>query len=188
MADDPNDTGAADASATLDSLNLKTRDLEIGANSFARAMTGAFKQAAVDGKRFEDVLKSLALRLSDLALKLALKPLTQGLAGGIEKLFSGFSTGTGDTKAFASGGVIATPTYFPLGARGLGLAGEAGPEAILPLARGADGRLGVASNTSGAANNVTINIATPDADSFRRSETYVTGLVARAVARGQRGL
>ena len=36
--------------------------------------------------------------------------------------------------------------------------------------------------------NVTINIATPDADSFRRSETYLTGQIARAVARGQRSL
>ena len=35
---------------------------------------------------------------------------------------------------------------------------------------------------------VTIQIATPDVDSFRRSETYLTGQIARAVARGQRGL
>jgi phage-related minor tail protein len=187
MADDTAGS-AEETSTTLDSLNLKTRELEIGANSFARAMTSAFARAAVDGKRFEDVLKSLALRLSDLALKLALKPLTQALSGGFEKLFSGLFSGTGDKQAFASGGVIATPTYFPLGARGLGLAGEAGPEAILPLARGADGRLGVASNANAGGSTVTIHIATPDAESFRRSETYVTGLIARAVSRGQRGL
>lgn len=183
MADD---TETADDNEFLDKLNIKTRDLEIGANSFARAMTSAFARAAADGKRFEDVLKSLALRLSDLALKMAMKPLTQALAGGFEKLFSGLFSG--EKQAFASGGVIATPTYFPLGARGLGLAGEAGPEAILPLARGADGRLGVASNGNAGGSPVTIHIATPDAESFRRSETYVTGLIARAVARGQRGL
>jgi hypothetical protein len=39
---------------------------------------------------------------------------------------------------------------------------------------------------SGAAANVTVHIATPDADSFRRSEAYITGQIARAVARGQR--
>ena len=70
---------------------------------------------------------------------------------------------------------------------GLGVAGEAGPEAILPLARGRDGQLGVAMSGSGAA-NVTVHIATPDADSFRRSEAYITGQIARAVARGQREL
>ena len=89
-------------------------------------------------------------------------------------------------QPFAKGGVIAAPSFFPLGGSRVGLAGEAGPEAIMPLARGPDGRLGVAA--SGAASNVTINIATPDAESFRRSETYLTGLIARAVARGQRGL
>jgi phage-related minor tail protein len=89
-------------------------------------------------------------------------------------------------KPFASGGVIGAPTYFPLMQGGVGLAGEAGPEAIMPLRRGPDGRLGVAG--AGGGNSITVNIATPDADSFRRSESYVTGQIARAVARGQRGL
>ena len=40
---------------------------------------------------------------------------------------------------------------------------------------------------SSAAANITVHIATPDADSFRRSEAYITGQIARAVARGQRG-
>jgi phage-related minor tail protein len=69
---------------------------------------------------------------------------------------------------------------------GVGLAGEAGPEAIMPLARGPDGRLGVAGHGGGA--SITIQIATPDLDSFRRSETYITGQIARAVSRGQRSL
>jgi phage-related minor tail protein len=70
----------------------------------------------------------------------------------------------------------------------LGLAGEAGPEAIMPLSRTADGRLGVAASGAAGPANVTIHIATPDADSFRRSESYITGQIARAVGRGQRGL
>ncbi|WP_283125260.1 phage tail tape measure protein [Providencia stuartii] len=41
-----------------------------------------------------------------------------------------------------SGQVVSKPTLFPF-ARGAGLMGEAGPEAILPLRRGADGKLGV---------------------------------------------
>jgi len=93
---------------------------------------------------------------------------------------------SGGLTAFAAGGVIATPAYFSLGPGGLGVAGEAGPEAILPLARGRDGRLGVAMSGSSAAASVIVNIAMPDADSFRRSEAYITGQIARAVARGQR--
>jgi phage-related minor tail protein len=196
------DAGSA-LSATSDRVSTSVRGLETSANGFARAMTQAFSGAVTGGKRFDDVLKSLALRLSNMALTAAFKPLTQGLAGGFQNIFSGlFGGGLGattdadkaiaavmaDVRPFAAGGVIGSPTYFPLGSGALGLAGEAGPEAILPLARGADGRLGVASARGGAGANVTINIATPDAASFRRSETYLTGQIARAVARGQRGL
>jgi len=88
--------------------------------------------------------------------------------------------------AHAKGGVIGGPTLFPL-PRGLGLAGEAGPEAIMPLARGPDGRLGVAGG-GGGSTVVHINVTTPDADSFRRSEAQVTAMLARAVGRGRRGL
>lgn len=59
---------------TFNALNLQTRDLERGAQGFARAMTQAFTRAAVDGKKFEDVLKSLALRLSDMSLRMAFIP------------------------------------------------------------------------------------------------------------------
>jgi phage-related minor tail protein len=135
------------------------------------------------------VLKSLYLRLSDIALKMAFKPLETALAAGFSGLMSGgasMAAARGAVKPFASGGIIGTPTYFPLRS-GVGLAGEAGPEAIMPLARGPDGRLGVAAAGGGGA-RITVNIATPDADSFRRSELYVTGQIARAVARGQRGM
>jgi phage-related minor tail protein len=198
MADDTLDSGAAGSGLpdTMDGLALRQRDLEQGANSFSRAMTGAFSRSVVSGRSFDDTLKSLALRLSDLSVKMAFKPLTNSISGGLAQLFSGlFGSATdssgnlaasmGAIKPFAAGGVIGTPTYFPLQSGGLGLAGEAGPEAILPLARGPDGRLGVASATPAPA-HITVQIATPDAESFRRSEAYLTGQIARAVARGQR--
>jgi len=190
------DSSLLDSAETLESLNLKTRDLTSSANGFARAMTTAFSSSITGGKQFDDVLKSLALRISDLAVRLAFKPLEQQLASGISSLFSGLfgniaganvqTHGAGGIKPFASGGVIGTPTYFPLLSGGVGLAGEAGPEAIMPLARGPDGRLGVAGQGGGAI--VNIQIATPDPASFRRSESYITGQIARAVSRGQRGL
>jgi phage-related minor tail protein len=188
---------SADAlAASVDQLSPRINDLEKSANGFARAMTSAFTSSVVGGKQFDDVLKTLTLRISDLALKAALAPITRGISSGISGLLSGlFGTGTVDVaaasgaiKPFAAGGVIGTPTYFPLAAGGLGLAGEAGPEAIVPLARGPDGRLGLASAQAGGAGQVTINIATPDPASFRASEVYLTGQIARAVARGQRGL
>lgn len=187
-----------EASGKSDQLNGKLRELQTGANGFARAMTRAFSSSVTGGKQFEDVLKSLTLRLSDMAVRLAFKPIEQGLAQGFQGLLSGlFGGGTaaapstkgadGMVKPFAAGGVIGAPTYFPLMNGGVGLAGEAGPEAIIPLARGRDGRLGVASS-GGGGSNVTIQIATPDVESFRRSEGYITSQIARAVARGHRNL
>ena len=104
-----------------------------------------------------------------------------GLFGG------GCQASHGRVKPFAAGGVIGAPTYFPLSSGGLGLAGEAGPRRSCRSTRGADGRLGVAAGGAAPA-NITVNIATPDADSFRRSEAYISGQIARAVARGQRVL
>lgn len=195
MAED-NATSDNTDSQLLDELQLKTRDLELGAKSFSSAMTRAFSMSIVGGRQFDDVLKSLGLRLSDIALKIAFRPLERALSSGLESIFSGLfnfsgsgislAAATGAVKPFASGGVIGTPTYFPI-AGGVGLAGEAGPEAIMPLKRGPDGRLGVAAQGGGAP-SITINIATPDAESFRRSESFVTSQIARAVARGQRSL
>ena len=54
----------------------------------------------------------------------------------------------GEITAFANGGVVSSPTVFPY-ARGIGLMGEAGPEAILPLRRGRGGRLGVETSGEG---------------------------------------
>lgn len=48
-----------------------------------------------------------------------------------------------------SGTVVNRPTFFAF-AKGAGVMGEAGPEAILPLRRGADGKLGGVAATSGA--------------------------------------
>ncbi|WP_438277750.1 phage tail tape measure protein [Nitrobacter sp.] len=190
------ETSFDDASSTLDSLNTKTQALTVSAGGFARAMTQAFSSSVIGGKQFDDVLKTLALRVSSLAVTAAFKPLTASLTSGISSLFSGLTgsigaagvqaNALGAIKPFASGGVIGAPSYFPMMDGGVGLAGEAGPEAIMPLARGPDGRLGVSG--SGGGNSITVQIATPDLDSFRRSESYVTGQIARAVARGQRSL
>ena len=59
-------------------------------------------------------------------------------------------------QAFARGGIVNKPTVFPF-ANGIGLMGEAGPEAIMPLRRGRDGNLGVMSS-GGGTTNVVVNV------------------------------
>ena len=66
---------------------------------------------------------------------------------------------------YAKGGtftnsVVSKPTLFKFAAGGTmqtGVMGEAGPEAIMPLSRGPNGKLGVASSGSGTT-NVTVNV------------------------------
>jgi phage-related minor tail protein len=180
---------------TVDKVHESTRALGVSTAAFAKAIGRAFADATAGGKQFDDVLKQLALRMSGMAVTQAFNPIAKMLAGDLGKVFGGSSGGGADSSGnalsgtvipFAAGGVIGAPSYFPLPG-GVGLAGEAGPEAIVPLTRGSDGRLGIAMSGAGQGPNITVQIATPDIDSFRRSEAYLTSQIARAVARGQRG-
>ena len=58
---------------------------------------------------------------------------------------------------FAKGGIVNGPTLFPF-ANGTGLMGEAGPEAIMPLQRGANGKLGVLASGGGGNVSVVVNV------------------------------
>jgi hypothetical protein len=148
-------------------------------------------------------IKSLTTGAMEGSLPLSGGDLFSGLFKGIGSIFGSLFGGGGGTAAapfakggafsrgmvmpFAEGGVVGAPTYFPLG-RGLGVMGERGAEAVMPLARGPDGKLGIRAGEGGRPASITVNISTPDAESFRRSEAQVSAALARAVARGQRGM
>lgn len=168
---------------TLASARAEMTDLSAAARSFGAVMSTALKGAASDGKAFDTVLKTLGLSLVKIGADAAGKMIASSLAG----LTQSTATET-DVTAFAKGGVVGTPSLFAMPG-GLGLMGESGAEAIMPLARGADGRLGVRAETNTAAPvSVVVNVATTDAASFRRSEAYVSSMLARAVDRGRRML
>lgn len=168
-----------DARAALSTLN----DLEARSKAVGRALTGALTSATVGGRGLDDTLRRLGDRLASIALSAGLKPLENLFSGAVGGLLSGIG---GTVTPFAKGGVVREPGYFPL-AGGTGLMGEAGPEAILPLSRGADGSLGVAA-TGGGGPNITFNVTATDAASFRKSEGQIAAMLARSVARGQRNL
>ncbi|KKB80517.1 hypothetical protein VW35_04085 [Devosia soli] len=151
------------------------------ADGVARSVSNAFRGALTEGKSFRSVLRDIAKSFADIALKAAFKPLGTLVGGLVESLFTAANPAV---TPFAKGGVIASPSYFPLG-RGMGLAGEAGPEAIMPLTRGPDGRLGVAGGGGGV--SVTFNVTATDARSFAASEAEVSAMLLRAVRRGSRG-
>lgn len=181
MADDlfPNSFRAelSDVAIELDRIG----DL---ADGVARSLSRAFSGAIVDGKSLKSVLGEVSRAFADIALRAALKPLGSLVSDALEGLFTATNPALPAVTPFAKGGVLASPAYFPM-ARGWGVAGEAGPEAILPLSRGSDGRLGVA---AGAAPSVSVsfNVTASDARSFLASEAEVSAMLLRAVRRGTR--
>ncbi|WP_417417472.1 phage tail tape measure protein [Hoeflea sp.] len=194
MADEPNlnvnvDLDLNGADRALDELTRK-------ADAFGGALSGALKSAAVDGRGLDDVLRQLATRMVSIAVDAGTRPLNQlmsnsiaGLSGSLGRLLPFASGGVpGRMNAFADGGVVGGPSYFPMRGGDVGLMGEAGAEAILPLSRGPDGSLGVASGGAAQPVQITFNVSTPDAQSFSKSEAQVTAMLARAVGRGRRGL
>lgn len=71
---------------------------------------------------------------------------------------NGLAFDYGGIQKFAAGGIVSSPTLFAFANGGrLGLMGEAGPEAIMPLRRGADGKLGVAGGGGGGDVMVVVN-------------------------------
>ncbi len=176
------------ATANLQATKLLLDQINVSAGNVTKTLHLGFGSAAASGRSFNDALSTIAQSLTRMALRAGTKTLAEGLVSGLSGMFSGAFGGAGTVAPFAQGGVVASPTYFASGGA-MGLMGERGAEAIMPLARGADGRLGVVAQGAGARPvAVTVNIAAQDVESFRRSEAQITGALARAVARGQRNL
>lgn len=182
MENDENDFSGALANA--EALSGVMADLESRSQRFGTALTSALRSATTGGKGLEDVLRGLGNRLTDIALAAGLKPLENMLGNALNGAIGGLA---GSVTPFADGGVVRSPGFFPMGGD-MGLMGEAGAEAILPLKRGPDGALGVAASGGGAVPQIVFNVTATDAASFKKSEGQISAMLARSVARGRRGL
>jgi hypothetical protein len=127
---------------------------------------------------FLDMAAQIITKMITMAILNAVLGVLPGAGGGLGTAVSPevgaigqgssiFAAANGATFAngiatFARGGVVGSPTMFKFadgGAMRTGLMGEAGPEAIMPLQRGADGKLGVlASGGGGGDVNVVVNV------------------------------
>ena len=177
------------------SLVETTRDLGNLERGFSKGLRDAFDGLVLEGRSLSDVLGGLADKMINTAYSAAVNPVTDHLGGllseGVNALVAGmmpFADGAsfsqGRVTPFAKGGVVSSPTTFPMRG-GTGLMGEAGPEAIMPLKRGADGSLGVAGGGGGGV-TVNMNISTPDVQGFQRSRGQIATQMARALGRSQR--
>ncbi len=134
------------------------------ADSIANSMGDAL-MSMVDGtKSVKDAFRDMANDIiKELYRIYVVKQITGMISSGIDS-FMGFNASAsangnvfsnGNLVPYADGGIVGSPTTFPMTGGRTGLMGEAGPEAIMPLKRGKNGKLGV--ETSGGSGDITIH-------------------------------
>ncbi|MDP3322641.1 MAG: hypothetical protein Q8S71_03740 [Hydrogenophaga sp.] len=150
--------------AQLKTLDSKTSTNKNIGKELGLTFKSAFEDAVVSGKKFGDVLDSLAQDIEKMLLR---RTVTEPLMGALDGMLDSFDFGSlfnfnangnvyqGAGISQYSGSVVSQPTMF---ASGGNVMGEAGPEGIFPLKRGKDGKLGVSAEGSASSSN-TFNVS-----------------------------
>jgi len=158
-------------------------------NSITQAMETGF-MAMIDGTMsVKDAFKSMAAAIIKeliqvMVVQKAVAGLQMifgggGLFGGASWSANGDVVGSSGIQAYADGGVVGGPTMFQHGG-GLGVMGEAGPEAIMPLKRGANGKLGVQMEGSGGGDTYVTNNYSISANTSEDTKRLVTQTIQQA--------
>ena len=138
---------------------------DLGTNLAGVAVNGvngiadAFTELALTGKAsFADLTRSILADLTKIFMRMAIFEFLNFAFPGLKLKTNAVGNvyAQNGIQKFAMGGVVNKPTIFPF-ANGTGLMGEAGPEAIMPLQRAANGKLGVIAS-GGGSTNVTVNV------------------------------
>lgn len=143
---------------SIESAGRFTKVWDTAAQGIGSALEDALGQAMENGKiDAEGILKGL---ISDITMAIMRAYITQPIVAGLQGLMGAHGLVAGPQGAsmyFASGGVIDRPTPLLAGPRMLAIGGEAGPEAVLPLKRGPDGKLGVGGGNGGGGTTIVVN-------------------------------
>ena len=158
---DPSSRGGFDITpAAEENRKQIERQIEL-AGLLSDSFIGAFRDIASGTETASDAFKKMSIAIVEHILEILIwKPLIEsltnalsptavggsvvgGLLGNLFPAANGAAINNGNVVPFAYGGVVNSPTLFGMSGGRTGLMGEAGPEAILPLKRGAGGKLGV---------------------------------------------
>ena len=183
-----------DLIAANQELALQDERANKAAKEATKAIQSNFEDVLFGAESATEAVENLGRALAKVAFRSAFDGAAGSLFTDLGASFAGLFTGgtaastataggatamggvfQGGVKTFAQGGVLDGPTSFPMKG-GMGLAGEAGPEAIMPLGRDEAGNLGV---RGGVTVNMTVN--TPNADSFRRSKQQITARLREGI-------
>lgn len=158
------------AQIELENVNKSLEDNGIKIDDVSKRISSSLSSGLISALRgggsafeiFSNIAVNALQKVLDKMLEMAvIKPLLNSFGGGFGGLFSlfGFKDGgvfkNGNVIPFAKGGLVNKPTLFPMANGGTGLMGEAGTEAVMPLKRMANGKLGVeASGNNGTVINI----------------------------------
>ena len=137
----------------------KFKELKDAIEGWGQDSTNALVDFATTGKQsFGDMIDSMIKDLMRMVIQQQIMgPMFRGISSLVGGMFTANAHGNaflnGAITPFARGGVVNRPTIFPM-ARGMGLMGEAGAEAVMPLTRLPGGDLGVRSAGGGVVVNV----------------------------------
>lgn len=183
-----------------ESSNYSAQAANVVSSSMSSALDTVADGLVGNKADWKDWMSSVLTMIAKVALQMAAVNIVSGIVSSVGSAAIGAASGGGgtDSNAFSSGSydnltlnakggaysssdlskysgqIVSSPTMFAF-AKGAGLMGEAGPEAIMPLTRSADGSLGVRAVGSGSgggassAPQVNINI-----DSSGNTDTQST--------------
>ena len=169
-------TEVFDLNAEFRKLISSTTDLETNIGKLALDVTNklgdAFADFFIEGKKgFADLAKSAIKELNRIILKAVFM---KNIANPVLEFLNLNANGNAIEKGeivpsamgnvfarnkivpYKLGGIVNSPHIFPM-KNGAGILGEAGPEGILPLKRGKDGKLGVIAQ-GGGVGNIVVNV------------------------------
>jgi len=152
-------------------------------------MTNMLMEGELNFKRFAN---SIIADFARMGIQKGISAIGTSIFSGLLGSAKGNVFNSGGVTAFARGGIVKQPTVFPF-AGGVGLMGEAGPEAVMPLTRTAGGELGVKAEGGGgggATYNITINAvdAVSVTELMYRTPEAVIGVIKNAIEGGDRSL
>lgn len=163
-----------------DAMTANERTAKNLENAFANTATSI----VMGSESASSAVSRLLNQLAQMALNAAFQSLFGGMFGGLSWLFTPSAMGNvfaqGNVVPFAKGGVVSGPTVFPMAGRSTGLMGEAGPEAVMPLSRGPDGKLGVA---AGGEQTIRLVVEAEEGELFVPRVRQISGQTAVQVSR-----
>ena len=151
-----------DQEVAQDKLNDKLEEQDQLRSSIEASMEQGF-MSMIDGTTsVKDAFKAMAAEIiKELYRVLVVKKMVSSISDALPFADGGVISNGSQVQAYANGGVVGGPTTFAMSGGKTGLMGEAGPEAIMPLKRGANGKLGVQVEGGGATTIVqNINVST----------------------------